>query len=425
MKNKLTHNWGLKLSSLVLAFAMWFLVAQFIDPQDSRSFGNIKVKLINTDLLEAENKVYEVLDESDIVKVTVRAPKSVLNNLRSSDVIAEADMSKLTDINTIVIRYDIQNANSESVEVVGNHDVVKLNVEEKASKYVAISYNVTGEPADGYMVGNINMDQNMIEISGPKSAVETVASAGVDINVNGAVSNLSANMEIKLYDSDGKAILNDNIEKQTDYARLSVEILATKEIPIRVEYVGEPASGYMPTGVVDINPQTVKIAGSTITLSNISEIFISDEAISIEGATENVEHDINIAEYLPGNVKLADTGFNGRIKATIHVEPVAQRTITVSADNFRFSNVPSEITALLMDGSDEYTIQVEGLKEEIDSLDEDSVRGIINVGEWMNEQELTRLNPGTYYIPADLELNSDVQPVNNLIVHVQIRKSDS
>lgn len=421
----MTHNWGLKLSSLVLAFTMWFLVAQFIDPQDSRSFGNIKVKLINTDLLEAENKVYEVLDESDIVKVTVRAPKSVLNNLRSSDVIAEADMSKLTDINTIVIRYDIQNANSESVEVVGNHDVVKLNVEEKASKYVAISYNVTGEPAGGYMVGNINMDQNMIEISGPKSAVETVASASVDINVNGAVSNLSANMEIKLYDSDGKVILNDNIEKQTDYARVSVEILATKEIPIRVEYVGEPASGYMPTGVVDINPQTVKIAGSTITLSNISEIFISDEGISIEGATENVEHDINIAEYLPGNVKLADTGFNGRIKATIHVEPVAQRTITISAENFRFSNVPSGVTALLMDGSDEYTIQVEGLKEEINSLDEDSVRGIINVGEWMNEQELTRLNPGTYYIPASLELNSDVQPVNNLIVHVQIRKSDS
>ena len=32
MKKLLTHNLGLKLASLVLAFVLWFLVAQIYDP---------------------------------------------------------------------------------------------------------------------------------------------------------------------------------------------------------------------------------------------------------------------------------------------------------------------------------------------------------------------------------------------------------
>ncbi len=236
MKNKLFHNWILKLTSLFLAATIWILIIQIEDPTDSKSFGNITVNLTNTELLDAENKVYEVLEDTDTVKVTVRAPRSVVTEIRSSDIIAEADMSKLTDINTIAITYYIQNADDESVEITGNHDVVKLSVEDKASKYVSLRYNIVGEVEDGYILGNITLDQNMLEISGPKSAVETVSAAKVDINVEGASSSLSANMEIKLYDKDGNVITQENIDKQTDYAKVSVEVLATKEVPIDIDY---------------------------------------------------------------------------------------------------------------------------------------------------------------------------------------------
>lgn len=52
----LTRNLGLKLASLVLAFVLWFLVAQIYDPKDTVTFNNIQVRLINTDLLEQEGK---------------------------------------------------------------------------------------------------------------------------------------------------------------------------------------------------------------------------------------------------------------------------------------------------------------------------------------------------------------------------------
>ncbi|MBP5221867.1 MAG: hypothetical protein J6Z35_01735, partial [Lachnospiraceae bacterium] len=126
LKQTLLHNLGLKLVSLALAFVIWFIVAQVGDPKDTRAYNNIKVNLINADLLDAQSKVYEVLDHTDIVKVNVTAPTSVFQTLRAGDIVAEADVSKLTDINTIAITYYTVNPNLEIESFEGDHDVVKL-----------------------------------------------------------------------------------------------------------------------------------------------------------------------------------------------------------------------------------------------------------------------------------------------------------
>jgi YbbR domain-containing protein len=424
MKVKIFRNWGLKLASIVLATLLWFLVVQIDDPQESRTFGNIKVNLTNTDLLAAEGKVYEVLDNTDTVRVTIRAPRSVVDSIESSDIVAEADMSKLTDINTIAITYDIQNVDMDSAKISGNHDVIKLNVEEKSSKYVSIAYNVTGDPAEGFMVGNITMDQNMIEVSGPKSAVEKVATAGVDVNVNGASNSLTANMEIKLYDSEGNTIVQDNIDKQTDYARVSAEILAVKEIPIEINYDGEPASGYMTTGVTDVEPSVIKIAGSSVTLSGINKLSIPAEEIDISGAVSDVTVQVDISQYLANNVRLADSSMDGTVKVTVHIEPVMKKSLDIPETNISFTNIPDGLEAELLDGEDGYTLQVRGLGANVSALSEENLKGVIDVEAWMEDQELTKLNPGMYYMPVSFTLDGNVEVVANVVVHAQIKKTE-
>ena len=57
MRKKLLNNLGLKLISLLLAFLLWFVVVQVGDPKDERDMGNIPVRLVNTELLEQEDKV--------------------------------------------------------------------------------------------------------------------------------------------------------------------------------------------------------------------------------------------------------------------------------------------------------------------------------------------------------------------------------
>ena len=109
-------------------------------------YCGFQVRLINTDLLEQEGKVYEVLDNSNLVRVTVTGPQSIVKSeLRRNDIVAEADMSKLTDINTIAITYYCENISNDSVEIRGNHDSVRLNVEDKASKWIKLESTTLGD----------------------------------------------------------------------------------------------------------------------------------------------------------------------------------------------------------------------------------------------------------------------------------------
>ena len=238
MKKLLTRNLGLKLASLLLAFVLWFLVAQIYDPKDTVTFNNIQVRLINTELLDEEGKVYEVLDNSNLVRVTVTGPQSIVKSeLRRSDIVAEADMSKLTDINTIAITYYCENISNDSVEIKGNHDSVRLNVEDKTSKWIKLESNTIGDVASGYMIGNVTLDQTNIEVTGPKSAISQVDHAGVDINVTDSTTSLSANVDIKLYDADDNELVLESVKKNVDSAYMTVEVLATKEVPVEIEYM--------------------------------------------------------------------------------------------------------------------------------------------------------------------------------------------
>ena len=151
MRKRILHNWGLKLASLLLAAVLWFLVVQLDDPKRSQPFYNIPVTLINTELLDQENKVYEVLDNTATVRVTVTAPTSIISQLRSTDIVAEADVSRLTDINTIPITYSVLNVGVDSGSIRGDHDVVRLSIEEKARNWVPVHYTTIGEVAEGYI----------------------------------------------------------------------------------------------------------------------------------------------------------------------------------------------------------------------------------------------------------------------------------
>ena len=97
MRKKLFANWGIKLISLLVAFSLWFVVVFFEDPPQEETFVNIPVQFVNTERLTDEGLVYEVLDNTDVVKrVTVTGPQTVVAAMRSRGsecIIATADFA--------------------------------------------------------------------------------------------------------------------------------------------------------------------------------------------------------------------------------------------------------------------------------------------------------------------------------------------
>ena len=426
MKKLLTRNLGLKLASLLLAFVLWFLVAQIYDPKDTVTFNNIQVRLINTELLDEEGKVYEVLDNSNLVRVTVTGPQSIVKSeLRRSDLVAEADMSKLTDINTIAITYYCENISNDSVEIKGNHDSVRLNVEDKTSKWIKLESNTIGDVASGYMIGNVTLDQTNIEVTGPKSAISQVDHAGVDINVTDSTTSLSANVDIKLYDADDNELVLESVKKNVDSAYMTVEVLATKEVPVEIEYMGVPEDGYMATGEVESSVPTVRIAGTVSTLVGISAITVPEDRMNITGQSDNLVDIINLKEYLPANVRLADKSFDGKITATVYIEPIVSKDLTVAAENISVTGVPDGMEAEITSTAEEYNITVSGLSRDVSILHDSSVTGILNLTQWMEDNGVEELTPGTYTIPVTFNLAEDITVVPDINIHIRLKNADT
>ncbi len=421
VRKKLLNNLGLKLVSVFLAVVIWFAVVMISNPKDSVTFSGINVNLVNTDLLDSEGKLYEVQDNSDKVRVTVEAPRKVINQLRSSDIIAEADVSRLTEVNTIAINCSLLNNAVEISSITSNPDVVRLKVEDKASKWVNVKRNTVGEVAEGYMVYGSVSDQTRMEISGPESVISQVDHAGLEMDVTGATDNVSGNVEIRFYNSDGNLIDDTDIVKNADNMHMEVTVYAIKEVPIEVQTTGTPAEGYLATGTLECEPSTVVLAGTASALADVNKI---SAVIDITGESEDEERTINLRSYLDSSIRFADSNFNGRANVKVHIEPSVERTLTIPGRNVSVQNLPEGFELEFGEGQLTYRLRISGLNNAVTAVEQSTVQGRLDISAWMQEQNMSELREGTYDIPVVFELPGNVTIENGISAKVTISREN-
>ena len=423
MKQKLkkffVDNWGLKLLSLVLAFLLWFVVISIDDPVKNKTLTNIKVNLINTDELEEKGMVWEVLDGTDILRtVSFDAPLSVREVIEPSDIIAQADLGEITVADTVAIEFSCPKYSGQVTNISGNISNIKLKVEEKASKWISIEYVLVGSIQDYCKVGSVLLEQNRLEIEGPQSKIDEVARAVVEINVAGAgPGSLSARVDIHLKDAQGNEITYANVTKNTNAIMTTVEIHATEEIPVEYQYMGIPAEGYLETGLMDVSPKTVRIAGTTSALNRISKIVVSKTELDITGATGNLEQVIDLKSYLPSGIYFADDDFDGKAYATVYVEPIAEKKISLNKDKIILMNMPEGVMASYPENINMPMVVLYGLQADLDKLQ--NLGGTVDVAEWLDGQENETVVPGLHALPVDVNVPEGFEMGEDVSVYLE------
>lgn len=420
---KLTNNWSLKLFSLMVAFLLWLVVMAIENPEDRKTFYNIPVKLVNTEVLTDENMVYEVLDKSDTVRsVTIVAKKTIRDELSASDIVAEADFSKLTVANTVEIRFYSLRYNEEITSISGSTEIVKLNIEDKKTKRLTLAVETTGEVESGYFINSISPDQNRIEVSGPESVVSKVAAARVKVDVTDSNGNISEYSDVILYDSDGKEVSTEHISLSVYSVLVKVEILDTKTVPLYYEVTGTPAEGYLFTGEIDSTPHMVLIGGSTETLANVTAIGIPTELLDITDRTEDMQITIPVEDYLPEGVVLADKNFDKKAEVTVHIEEKASKTIMLPSEQIRIQGVPAGYAVELEHTTEEHELKLTGLKSELDVVNAVTLTGHISMNVLMQDRDWDTLPTGVYETEVTFALSDNVQLAAPFKVRISITK---
>ena len=400
MKSKLMHNLGLKIMAVLISVVLWMLAVDINDPVINKYINNVQVQLTNTGALTGQGKTYRVVDNSDTIRVSVRAPKSAISAIDAQSVTAKADLSEITDDGRVPIELSLSSG-LDVEKIASDRQYVQLQVENKKTRQLSIEVAKNGTLPDGYATGRIDMETNTLSISGPESAVNAVNRAVVDISLDNVTANVEIDATIRLLDADGNEITSSEIRKNVDSVKVTVPILETKEVTISASAIGEPADGYEQTGTVTVSPATVKIAGRAAVLE-----YLDGKLEIHEGK-----------EYLPSDVSLADADFDGTVTVSADIEQIRRKTISFDADSVQLLNIPDGWLAEAVSGQN-LQLTVRGLQDNLNNVDAGTITPHADLSALIDENGT--VTAGEQEVTVKFLLPASVDQVNVVTMQVHL-----
>lgn len=437
MRKKLTNNLGLKILSLFVAFIVWILVVNIDDPVISITYSGISVEMVNTDCLKTKGKTYEILNKSDNINVTITGKRSVVEAISKDNIKAVADMQNLTQADGVEIKLS-SNKNGNKIESLkASHSTVKLKIEDLKVMHLQIDTLTTGNPANGYVVGDIAANQNTVIVSGPESVVSTVAKAQVEVDVSDRTSDITTKSTIVLYDNSGEIVDSKYLETNIDALNISVDILLTRDIDMKVLYHGEPENGYLVKGSPVTSVSKITIAGKKQTIEQISSVIIPESDIDITGQNEDYVTTYNLENWANAkNVKLVGAT-PSIVDITIPIEKGVTRTLLVPVGNIEIANLPAEYNAKIAIASEnadtnnnadsqvKLRVLVLGIASDFSGVKGEDIPGKIDVKSYMEKAGVESLVPGSYKMEVELEMPEGLKVIEPAMANVTLENKTS
>lgn len=419
------NNLDLKILALLFSVILWLIVVNIDDPVKTVQFSGVEVQIMNAEELEAQGKVYDILDNTGEITVTVKGRRSIVEDIAKENISAVADMKDLTSMDTLSIEVTSNKYANELDDIKSDKDNVRLSIEDLKKVQKVIEVKVTGEPDDGYITGALTTTMNQIYLEGPESLINKISYAQAQINVDGVKSNVSSSVPIKLYDALGKEINDERISMNIDTVSVNQEILMTKEVPVEYRIGGKPAEGYALTGVVESDVQTVLIAGRKSVLDEVESIVIPESVLNVDGLQNNLEARIKLHDYLPGNVIFVEDDMNGFTKVNVEVQKETFVTVSFTKSEVTVTNLPEGYQAdILADGNyltnQETVLKVYGLASVLEEFDADNAKPNVDMAAYMLQNSLTELSPGVYNVVPDFGLPEGAYIKDNFKIQIRI-----
>jgi len=171
---RLTHNFVWKLASLVLAIALWFAVAGEPELVAIQPVPVLYRNLPNTLLL--------LSDAPDQVRAELRGPAGKLTRATLSDAFAALDLAGVVSPGdqtfTLAASQFSLPQGVRFVRAVPSQ--VRLRFDRMITKPVAVELQLKGQPPEGYKVAAESIQPQTLNVSGPESALNTIAVAQTD-----------------------------------------------------------------------------------------------------------------------------------------------------------------------------------------------------------------------------------------------------
>ena len=372
-----TNNLVLKISSLAVAFLVWIIVVNVSNPIVTRNIS-VPLNVVNANIITDAGKTYSLMGANSVtVSYEVRSRDQ--SRISASDFNASIDLGDM---------YDITGAVPIAVEVVNNKDliigavaskpsIVRVSIEDLQRKEFTLTTKITGTPSDGFSVGEVKLDKTNVVVTGPVSVIGQISQIGVEIDVSGLDSNESGRAELKYFDANGNAfVISDNrVSKSFDNVGYSLVMLNGRTLALNFDVGGTAAQGYKFTGA-ESTTKSIQVRGQPEVLEGLDSITVPASALSVEGATGDVNVTVDIKNFLPANVTaVGDT----KVNVTLKVEALDKKSLTLTVNDLNIVGAkPGAATNIV---PEKITVVVSGLSANLESVTNADLKATLDVSE--------------------------------------------
>ena len=377
-------NFRTFLWALAMALAVWVGAVSVSDPDEVRPYPEpIPVEIIG------QNPGLIITSEIPVeIQLSLRAPNSVWDELltASKDIKAILDLSgKSAGEHTIEIQIQIPVGPVRIITASPRAATVTL--EPLANRTFSIDLDILGEPAIGYQAGQLTIDPQEVNISGPQSRVERVQMVRASINLSGAREGIDQKLNLQPLDENNQIIsglaltpsevtISLPISQQGGYRDLAVKVLVT----------GQVASGYRLANI-SVFPPVVTVYSGDPALVNSLPGVLETRPLDLENANDELTTRLGIT--LPEGVSLVG---EQTVTVRVNVSPI-QSSLTLSNQAIEIDGLPGGWYAQV--APETVDVILSGPLPLLDTLTIQEIRVSIDV---------TNLAEGTYQLEPDVEI---------------------
>ncbi len=262
--------------SLLLAIVFWLYVDDVLGNTITREFKEVPIEFIGEEDTLPNRGLMLVDDEDITMDISVSGPRTIISNLRRSDIRPQVDLTSINAAGTYPRTYTFatsDNISRADISIQGSRSTVTVQVVPMYSKQVPVVVNVVGEVAEGYiyMTDRLVAEPTAITLSGKEEDVEQVESIHITVDLTNANGTVQQDFSYEMLDGQGNAVQNEHIRVSDKRVSVTAPVYVIKELPLAVKF--KQAAGSMEANVRWwLEDESITVAGEAANLETITEI---------------------------------------------------------------------------------------------------------------------------------------------------------
>lgn len=402
--------------SIVIAAGIWYYVDEFNGRVVTQTVTGIPIEYINQDAL-ADNGLMLAEGEdsgtSTTIDITFKGNRRHIVQLDRSKIRVTANLASITEAGVQSVKPDLTytdrkfNSGNTSVEEQSLY-MATVNICELSHKEVELRCELTGNVAEGYSAGKVQLSQTSIAVRGQEEEIAKVSYAKVifDIGKN-TKETVTADLDYQFYDEDGQVLNLSGIHAEAGQIQATLPVYVTKELKLTVDFKEAPGA-QLADMTWAIKPESVVVSGDASVLNDMDSIVL-DSFDLLDVTRENTAH--SYAILVPDGCE----NLSGVTKATLEISYPDKTMADVTTQNIQVVNPPVDRTVDIL--TQELTIRLFGTAEELDDIIGEDVTIVADLSDYA-------VASGTYMVPVQVKVGSSVGVSGTYQVQIRIPEAE-